>query len=232
MNESVYSIMLQVGENMTVGLAKGAENKEGFLYDVITKICKSCEDVAKKTTDEHSPSKVFMGIGQYMIEGLVIGVNNLKDKAVNSVRNLGHSVINTMSSSISKISDIIGSDMDIEPTITPVVDLTNVEDSIGMINGAFGANRSMNLCMAVASNNQNGNDYNSELFGKMQLIAEKANDKVAAAIDSLRGDFNEMASKLERMQVVLDSGALVGEIAPDMDNALGGFAKMNRRGLR
>ena len=101
-----------------------------------------------------------------------------------------------------------------------------------MINGVFGANRSMNLGMAIAANNQNGNSYQSELFGKMQDMAEKANSELTSAIDSLRSDFNDMTSTLERMQVVLDSGALVGEIAPDMDSALGGLAKMNRRGVR
>ena len=163
---------------------------------------------------------------------MVNGIENLKAKAVNTVGTLGHSMINSISSSISRISDVINSDMDVEPTITPVIDLTNVRNGIGMINGAFGANRSMNLGMAIAANNQNGNSYQSELFGKVQDMAEKANGKLTSAIDSLRSDFNDMASKLERMQVVLDSGALVGEIAPDMDSALGGLAKMNRRGVR
>ena len=85
-------------------------------------------------------------------------------------------MINSISSSISRISDVISGDMDVEPTITPVIDLTNVRNGIGMINGAFGANRSMNLGMAIAANNQNGNGYQYELFEKMQDMADKAND--------------------------------------------------------
>lgn len=232
MAESAKSILTQAGKNMALGLVDGFGSQEGVIYDTIKNVLKKSEKVAKEVTDEHSPSKVYMGIGRYMVEGLVNGIENLKDKAVNTVGTLGHSMINSISSSISRISDVIKSDMDIEPTITPVIDLTNVRNGIGMINGAFGANRSMNLGMAIAANNQNGNSYQSELFGKMQDMADKANGKLTSAIDSLRSDFNDMASKLERMQVVLDSGALVGEIAPDMDSALGGLAKMNRRGVR
>lgn len=232
MAESAKSILTQAGKNMALGLVDGFGSQEGVIYDTIKNVLKKSEKVAKEVTDEHSPSKVYMGIGRYMVEGLVNGIENLKDKAVNTVGTLGHSMINSISSSISRISDVIKSDMDIEPTITPVIDLTNVRNGIGMINGAFGANRSMNLGMAIAANNQNGNRYQSELFGKMQDMAEKSNGKLTSAIDSLRSDFNDMASKLERMQVVLDSGALVGEIAPDMDSALGGLAKMNRRGVR
>ncbi len=232
MTQSVHSIMLQVGENIVKGLVNGVKGQEGVLYDTIRNMMNETITIAKEVPDEHSPSKVFMGIGRYMVEGLVNGIDNLKDKAVNTVGTLGHSMINSISSSIARISDVISGDMDVEPTITPVIDLTNVRNGIGMINGAFGANRSMNLGMAIAANNQNGNSYQSELFGKMQDMAEKANGKLTSAIDSLRSDFNDMASKLERMQVVLDSGALVGEIAPDMDSALGGLARMNRRGVR
>ena len=165
-------------------------------------------------------------------EGIVVGLTKYSDRVSQASENVGRESISAMSSSISRISDVINSDIAVEPTITPVIDLTNVRNGIGMINGVFGANRSMNLGMAIAANNQNGNSYQSELFGKMQDMAEKATSKLTSAIDSLRSDFNDMTSKLERMQVVLDSGALVGEIAPDMDSALGGLAKMNRRGVR
>jgi hypothetical protein len=43
--------------------------------------------------------------------------------------------ISTVSDMISAISDII--DEDIDPTITPVVDLSNVRSSLDYINGAF-----------------------------------------------------------------------------------------------
>ena len=168
-------------------------------------------------------------IGEYIVKGLVNGINHLKDNAVDACGDLGYSVINSMSSSISRIADIVDDDMDYQPTIAPVLDLTNVRSGLGMIDNAFAANRGLSIGSSVAMGNQNDK---SELFGKLQEVAEKSNNKLTSAIDSLRNDFSEMASKLERMQVVLDSGTLVGEIAPDMDNALGGLAKMNRRGVR
>ena len=215
------------------GFIRGIESMTGPLKTAVTNLVQdSVINTVKTVLDEHSPSRVFAKIGKYTVEGFIVGIKNSCKNAAETASSLGHSAIDAMSSSISKISDIINGDMDIEPVIAPVVDLTNVRDGIGMINGAFSANRSMNLGMTIASNNQNRNDYQSELFGKMQDMAENANGKLTTAIDSLRADFNDMASKLERMQVVLDSGALVGEIAPDMDSALGGLAKMNRRGVR
>ena len=218
------------GKNSIQGYIDGANSMSGEL-------AKAFENLAKKyvigsmknALDEHSPSRVFAKIGEYTVEGFIVGINNNCEKVAKVTSSLGKSAISAMSSSISRIADIVDGDMDYQPTIAPVLDLTNVRSGLGMIDNAFAANRGLSIGSSVAMGNQNDK---SELFGKLQEVAEKSNNKLTSAIDSLRNDFSEMASKLERMQVVLDSGTLVGEIAPDMDNALGGLAKMNRRGVR
>lgn len=236
MSETAQSIMREAGWDETgqaivAGMSNGVGTGKTFI-DKMKEVAINAVNAVKDVLEIHSPSRVFAEIGMFMDEGIVVGLTKYSDRVSQASENVGRESISAISSSISRISDVINSDIDVEPTITPVIDLTNVRNGIGMINGAFGANRSMNLGMAIAANNQNGNSYQTELFGKMYDMAEKANGKLTSAIDSLRSDFNDMASKLERMQVVLDSGALVGEIAPDMDSALGGLAKMNRRGVR
>lgn len=236
MSETAQSIMREAGWDETgqaivAGMSNGVGTGKTFI-DKMKEVAINAVNAVKDVLEIHSPSRVFAELGMFMDEGIVVGLTKYSDRVSQASENVGRESISAISSSISRISDVINSDIAVEPTITPVIDLTNVRNGIGMINGVFGANRSMNLGMAIAANNQNGNSYQSELFGKMQDMAEKANSKLTSAIDSLRSDFNDMTSKLERMQVVLDSGALVGEIAPDMDSALGGLAKMNRRGVR
>lgn len=236
MSETAQSIMREAGWDETgqaivAGMSNGVGTGKTFI-DKMKEVAINAVNAVKDVLEIHSPSRVFAELGMFMDEGIVVGLTKYSDRVSQASENVGRESISAISSSISRISDVINSDIAVEPTITPVIDLTNVRNGIGMINGVFGANRSMNLGMAIAANNQNGNSYQSELFGKMQDMAEKANSKLTSAIDSLRSDFNDTTSKLERMQVVLDSGALVGEIAPDMDSALGGLVKMNRRGVR
>lgn len=223
-----YAGWAETGQAIPAGLVEGIGDGKTFVEKM-----KSLANMGKSAFEGvwqiASPSKVSFRIGEYIVKGLVNGINHLKDNAVDTCGDLGYSVINSMSSSISRIADIVDGDMDYQPTIAPVLDLTNVRSGLGMIDNAFAANRGLSIGSSVAMGNQNDK---SELFGKLQEVAEKSNNKLTSAIDSLRNDFSEMASKLERMQVVLDSGTLVGEIAPDMDNALGGLAKMNRRGVR
>ena len=218
----------ETGQAIVQGMSNGVGTGKAFI-DRMKEIATNAVKAVEGVLEIHSPSRVFARIGRFMDEGIVVGLSEYSDKVYQASEAVGKDSISAMSSSISRIADIVDGDMDYRPTIAPVLDLTNVRSGLGMIDNAFAANRGLSIGSSVAMGNQNDK---SELFGKLQEVAEKSNNKLTSAIDSLRNDFSEMASKLERMQVVLDSGTLVGEIAPDMDNALGGLAKMNRRGVR
>ena len=218
----------ETGQAIVQGMSNGVGTGKAFI-DRMKEIATNAVKAVEGVLEIHSPSRVFARIGRFMDEGIVVGLSEYSDKVYQASEAVGKDSISAMSSSISRIADIVDGDMDYRPTIAPVLDLTNVRSGLGMIDNAFAANRGLSIGSSVAMGNQNDK---SELFGKLQEVAEKSNNKLTSAIDSLRNDFSEMASKLERMQVVLDSGTLVGEIAPNMDNALGGLAKMNRRGVR
>lgn len=218
----------ETGQAIVQGMSNGVGTGKAFI-DRMKEIATNAVKAVEGVLESHSPSRVFARIGRFMDEGIVVGLSEYSNKVYQASEAVGKDSISAMSSSISRIADIVDGDIDYQPTIAPVLDLTNVRSGLGMIDNAFAANRGLSIGSSVAMGNQNDK---SELFGKLQEVAEKSNNKLTSAIDSLRNDFSEMASKLERMQVVLDSGALVGEIAPDMDNALGGLARMNRRGVR
>lgn len=221
----------ETGQAMIQGLSDGVGTGSAFV-ERMKQIAIDAKNAVENVLEINSPSRVFARIGRFIDMGMIAGLNEYSDKVYQASENVGKDSISAMSSSISRIADIVDGDMNIEPTIAPVLDLTNVRNGLGFIDDAFGANRSMALGSSVAIGNQNGRNNQSELFGRLQEVAEKSNDKLASAIDSLRNDFNDMAAKLESMQVVLDGDALVGEMAPKMDNALGGLARMNRRGVR
>ena len=57
--------------------------------------------------------------------------------------------------------------------------------------------------------------------GSSELRISVDNDGVIQELRSLRGEMNDMAGRLARMQVVLDTGVLVGETVGPLDAALG-----------
>ena len=54
------------------------------------------------------------------------------------------------------------------------------------------------------------------------------NGDIVEELRSLREDMADMMDRMKRMQVVMDTGRLVGELAEPMDNALG--QRVTRKG--
>ncbi|HBB62043.1 MAG TPA: hypothetical protein DCZ61_09710 [Lachnospiraceae bacterium] len=89
-NAKVAKANKSTGKNATKGLAKGIASKKAT-----KKVTKSSKKVAKKATKAtkkklkvHSPSKVFMQIGQYVGEGFAIGMDRMQASVQHAAENM------------------------------------------------------------------------------------------------------------------------------------------------
>jgi hypothetical protein len=108
--------------------------------------------------------------------------------------------------------------VDLNPTIKPVVDLSDVTTSAEYVNQAFG-----DLDPALSSSMNLAGTINRSMSGDMTVQNELKvdNSDVVSAIDSLNNDVRDLGAKVERMRVYLDTNALVGEMVDPMNKALG-----------
>lgn len=239
MVNAVQRIMREAGWDET-GQYCGSMSMRGFIdgimaeaesyYDALTGTQITGQGLVEHVNKINSPSKVYAEIGKNIIMGLVVGVNDTEDQFYNSLDAVSKTSIDSMSDTISRISDVIGGDMDFEPSIRPVVDLSNVESSIGYMDGVISARRSMVLGMSISRQNQN-REYSlvDRLVSDLSDANVSSNREIVDAIVGLKSDFDSLASRIEKLQVVMDTGSLVGAISPQMDKSLGRMAAMNRR---
>jgi hypothetical protein len=106
---------------------------------------------AKAVLQINSPSKVFMGIGGSVPEGFAMGIDKFGGMVVTSVKTMANNALDGTRKAISRISDIVNSDIDAQPTIRPVLDLSEVEAGAGAIGGMFGMRPSVGLATRVGS---------------------------------------------------------------------------------
>ena len=97
-------------------------------------------------------------------------------KAVDATENMA----DTITSTISSIVDMVNSDIDSEPTIKPVLDLSNITDGVNQMDGMLSANRSINLA-ASSSGTMNNN--------------VTAQQEMAMAFESLKATLSDLASE-------------------------------------
>jgi tape measure domain-containing protein len=96
-----------------------------------------------------SPSRVMMKTAGHVVQGFINGISNNTRMATRSAETFGDSVFSTISKSLNNMPEIAAIS-DINPTITPILDLTNVEQGASGINSLFGSNK----INAMASTNQ------------------------------------------------------------------------------
>ena len=152
-----------LGGELIAGIAKGLLGGVGKALSAIGSVCTSILNKAKSIFDSHSPSKEFEKIGRWNDEGLAQGLLKYSRYAENAASNVGENTMDSLRDSLSNISEAIDSDIDFSPTITPVLDLSEIQNGAKSINGiidtnarlSFGASANLNAISSGFNSIQN-----------------------------------------------------------------------------
>lgn len=126
---------VSAGRSMIQGLISGIKSAAASVASAARSVVQGAINAAKSALKINSPSKVFIAIGKSTNEGFVKGIEADAHKSAAAAEGLAYSVIDSMQSSIARISNAINADIDMNPTIRPVLDLSNVEAGARSLNG-------------------------------------------------------------------------------------------------
>lgn len=98
-----------IGKNLIDGLINGLTSKFETVYQNITGFISKFTGLFTSTWDIHSPSKVFASIGEYLMEGLAIGLENSKGKVMETVEDIA----NEVTTRFRAITDVLDTKSDI-----------------------------------------------------------------------------------------------------------------------
>ena len=134
-----------LGGELIAGIAKGLLGGVGKALSAIGNVCASILNKAKSIFDSHSPSKEFEKIGRWNDEGLAYGLLKYSRYAENAASNVGENTMDSLRDSLSNIAEAIDSDIDFSPTITPVLDLSEIQNGAKSINGIIDTNAQLSF---------------------------------------------------------------------------------------
>ena len=179
--KSYYSQFREAGKYVVDGFANGISANTYKARARAKAMADAASEAARKALDERSPSKVFYGIGDY---AGVAFVNALKDhttKAYKASFEMASKAKSGLSDAVAKISDVINSDIDAQPTIRPVLDLSDVRAGASSISGMFGANPSIgvlsNVRAITSMMNGNQNGSNDDVISAIKDLGNKMSGK-------------------------------------------------------
>lgn len=209
-----------MGKNLVEGFIDGIENGKDAVTANISEIAKVVLDKFREELDINSPSKEMYKIGDYAITGFINAFADSSNTVYNTSSMIGDNALDGIKDALSG-AIMSFDDVDVQPTITPVVDLSNVNASAAAINEVFGPDSTIGVAGNI-------NAIAGDISTNSTISVD--NSDVVTELDRLRGDMRLMGEKLSNLQVMLDTGVLVGSLADPMDSALGSRAYRKKRG--
>lgn len=223
---------INIGKNVVGGLWNGIKGVAGGLWNGIKGIGRGIINGFKSIFGIHSPSTVFAGIGGYLMEGLANGITNTSDGVDRSLEAVADGALDIAQSSAMRLLDVLNDESD--PSIQPVVDLTNAENALDWMDSRLAGDRAVTLSATRSANlagtvNQNANRQNGKADpNDPEALSASGNRDVVDAIQSMGERIDGVARAVAGMKVVMNSRKLVGEIKTDMNTALGELAERGR----
>jgi hypothetical protein len=113
--------------NAAQGLVNGLASQQAALETQMNKLAKTIVNAIKRALRIKSPSQVFQELGQLTMDGLAKGFDDGGAGAAAALTNAAGNIIDTAKGAFGEMSGMLDGVMDLDPTITPILDLSNVE---------------------------------------------------------------------------------------------------------
>ena len=233
----------EIGTNIIRGLIDGIASKEGDLKTKVESIANTITGKFQKALQIHSPSRIMARLGGFVTEGLAIGIEGNTELVANASENLASTAISGLKDAIKAATNLTDLGIDINPTITPVLDLSNIEAGSTQLDKLTNGWNNVGISTSSTLASSAANSFNKTSMAKASMALETQNglSLLKSAINSLEsresdekldtivGMMTEFMPLIGQGQVVLDTGATVGALAPRMDAELGRRASMRGR---
>jgi len=136
-------------DGLKAGLTSGAAL--GGLWGAGGALIRAIKGGAEEEGEISSPSKVFFRMGKDIDQGLANGLVAYSDIAVDAGQGVAKDTIDVMKSTMAKVSDAISDDINMNPVITPVLDLTQFREDVARMGTALDARTMANVSLRQAA---------------------------------------------------------------------------------
>lgn len=212
-----YDEFYDAGEYLVKGFANGISENDYRAEAKAAAMARAAKEAAEEALGIASPSKVFYKIGSFTGQGFVNALSDYSSRAYNASSNMADYAKDGFNHAINNILAMLDTDMDMQPTIRPVLDLSDVESGAVALNGMFGNG----LSIGMTSNNIKA--ISSMMNNRSQ---NGGNDDVVSAINKLGKSMSNTGNTTYNVNgVTYDDGSNVSDAVKALIRA----AKVERR---
>lgn len=223
--------MYNAATELVEGYNKGLNDAEGKekTYSNVADLVLRTKAALEKEAVINSPSKKFAKLGQFVTLGFAQGILELAGAAEDATESVGKDSVSALRSILDRIFDTTMGGLDTNPVISPVLDLSRLEEGLGNMNTMMDANTSFGLALGAMSG------YNRNLAARnaaLDISGQTEDTAVVEAVNELRTDLNDIKGMLGNLGFYVDGKQIATAIADPMSSELDKISVRTGRGVR
>jgi hypothetical protein len=190
-----YTDFYNAGKYLVEGFADGI-TANTYLAEARARAMAAAR-AAERELDEHSPSKVGYRIGDFFGLAFVNAISDYADKSYKAGTNMAAAAKNGLSNAISKIREFVDGEMEVQPTIRPVLDLSEVRSGAGRLTAILSRSQAMKISSSMNRETtgeiQNG-DGTPSVGNSYSFVQNNYSPKALSRIDIYRQTKNQFSA--------------------------------------
>lgn len=191
----------QAGAYLVEGFADGISENTYRAEAKARAMARAAAEAAEDELDEHSPSRVGYHIGDFFGLGFVNAIGTYAVKAYNASADMAKSAKTGLGNAIAKVKDMIDNGVDTQPTIRPILDLSDVEEKSHRLNTLFSRSQALTVSTGIAASrgqNLQNEDASPNTGNSYKFIQNNYSPKALSRTEIYRQTKNQF-SAMERM---------------------------------
>jgi hypothetical protein len=195
-----------IGGNIAIGIANGITGRTAEAANAMMRLASALQRSFTVSLAIRSPSRVFEALAAYIPQGIARGIQNGSGEITTSM-------VNSMTGAMDVLDQYARGAQSLAPQVTPVMDMNRMRQEFNYADRMF-QRSGIGSFSGFSGLTVNGdaisyNMQNRDVVGELKQMSNK---------------INRLGQAIEQMQIVLDSGVLVGQLAPGMNRELGAMA--------
>lgn len=197
------------GRNAGEGFASGIASMADRVIGAARGIASAAKGIIDKVLNSHSPSRELIKRGQWFGQGLAIGIDEQQSNVKSSARSIAEGAVSAVNGVVGTINDALNDNLNLQPVITPVVDVSNIRD--------FDLSRTVNPAVNMINSSKVG------VVDKVQFDNNMTLNRMMNKFDELKKEVVNLRALADRpleANVMMDRHK-VGELVADpVDSAI------------
>lgn len=222
-----YDDYYKSGSYMLDGSAQGMYDNVDVVREAASYAGTEAHNAYNEASGVASPSWKFAQSGMFQMMGGAEGIRKNVGMLIGAAEYAGNETVDAFSESISDLSDMVNLDIDDQPSIRPVLDLSNIQNGVGQIDSMFSRRMATSVTVRPTMSNM---DISSAV-GDLADLTGRGNGDIVSTLRTQISMTDRLIKLLSNQKIYLDGKLLVGGTIGEIDKQLGSKQKViGRRG--